>query len=105
MFGYFRECHSKYFISDNPYYSLQPLLIYTCIAYYLSHEWDTQHMSDQIEIDDDNMITKTGRGHTSVFVEGTISSGCHKYEFKLVDCALAVCGWFDIVIGLIPIQS
>ena len=102
IFGYFRESHKKYFDSDNPYYSLQPLLIYICIAFHFKHEWKTENMSDSIKINDDNVITKISRDDTTVLMKDTISSGLHEYEFKVIDCEDAFDGgWFDIVIGMV----
>ena len=102
IFGYFRDNHKKFFISDNPYYSLQPLLVYTCIMYYFKHEWDTHKISKHVEINDD-MLHKTGPDHSTVFVKGEISSGIHEYRFKIIDCTEAMTGWHDIIIGPVPI--
>ena len=102
IFGYFREIHKKHFDSDNPYYSLQPLLIYTCIAFYFKHEWNTEKMSQDVNLSNDSIITKIAQDNTTVLLAGEISSGCHEYEFKIIECTEAFNGgWFDIVIGII----
>ena len=104
IFGYFRECHKKYFNSDNPYYSIQPFLIYTCIAFYFKHEWNTEKMSDSIKINDDDVITKIADNDATVLMKESISSGVHEYEFKIIECQKAFGGWFDIVIGIINVD-
>ena len=92
IFGYFRESHKKYFDSngDNPYYSIQSLLVYTCIAYYFRNEWDTQNMS---KIED---------GDTTVLIKDEISSAIHEYAIEIIKCAKAVNGgYFDLIFGII----
>ena len=86
IFGFFRESHSKYFPfkSQNPYYALQPLLIYTCIAFYNQKEWDATNTYG-IKLDDDNVIKKSVTSSTTTFIKDEISKGCHEYEFKVIN--------------------
>lgn len=100
IFGYFRDSHDNYFISDNPYYSLQPLIVYTCIAYYFKHEWDTEIVSDRIQIKG-GTVTKTKRGTTTVLIKDEISSGKHEYEIRIIECKTAVKERCDIIFGII----
>ena len=108
IFGYFREHHDKYFdVDNNPYYSLQPLLVYVCISFYcFRHEWNTEMLGDDIEIGDDNIVTKTAQKNSNILIKGEISSGKHEYEFKIIECKNALktsygeAEWFDIVIGI-----
>ena len=60
--------------SEEAYDTLQPLLVYTCIAYYCIYEWDLEIISNQIEVDNDT-ITKRFAGHSTTFVKQVISRG------------------------------
>ena len=55
IFGFCRQSHQQLLPQDDPYYDIQPLIIYTCLAFYhIKHEWDTNIIDSQklLSIDD-----------------------------------------------------
>ena len=105
IFGYFRRYHHNFFPTNNPYYSLQPLLVYTCITYYhIKHEWDKEKMNKDDIVNDDGVITKIHWPSSKLFLKDTISSGSDEYEFKIIEYDTTMLyRWRDIIIG--PVLS
>ena len=57
VFGYFRES-SKELLPEDPYYNIQPLIVYTCLAFYaIKREWDSDNINDGCIIDGDYIET------------------------------------------------
>ena len=102
IFGYFREAHKQLSSQNNPYYDLQPLIVYTCLAFYhIKHEWDTETMSHSCVVNGDFIENTENRNTTSVLKEA-ISNGIHEFKFKIINYDhLFTDGYYDTAIGII----
>ena len=101
IFGFCREIHQS-FISEDAYYSVQPLIVYTCLAYYyIKHEWDMTNVSKECLIEGD-FITKIEQTYdTTSLLTDEISNGIHEYEFKIISYNHKGLNYYDVSIGII----
>ena len=104
VFGFCREVHRS-FPSENAYYSVQQLIVYTCLAYYhIKHEWDMTNVNDECLIEGD-YITKIGEKYdTTSVLKKEISNGIHEYEFKILSFDQDGKDYYDISIGIISTE-
>ena len=101
IFGYYREAHTQLLPQDNPYYDIQPLIVYTCLAFYhIRYEWDTENLSDECFVNGDFIEKKSERFDTTSLLKGEISNGIHEYKFEIISYS-ADKGYYDIGVGII----
>ena len=103
VFGYFRDAHQQLLPQNEPYYDIQALIVYTCLAfYYIKHEWDTENVNSNVEIDGDFIKNKESDDSTTVLKE-EIMEGIHEFKFKIINYDYDYGGlYYDIGFGIIP---
>ena len=100
-FGYCREAHQQFFVENNPYYYIQPLIVYTCLAYYhIKHEWDISNMSKECIVNGDYIEKIKELYDTTNLLKQEISNGIHEYKFKIINTNAMGEDYYDIGIGI-----
>ena len=106
LFGYYREAHQNLLPQNNPYYDIQPLIVYVCLAYYhIKLEWDTKHLGNNCVVDGE-YIAKTVTGDTTSLLNEEITNGIHQYKFKIISWGGSqdTTSFWDVGIGIISLD-
>ena len=99
VYGFIRE--SQHILCDGSFYNIPELISLICLAYFNdSDEWDTNCKSYGIEFIEDNCIKKIGRGNSTALLTKKISSGHHKWRFRMIKQMHAEENYIDFVIGI-----
>ena len=85
IFGYCREAHQQFFPQNDPYYNIQTLIIYTCLAFYhIKHKWDTENIPNDCVVDGDFIEKTVASSDTTSLLKDEISNGIHEYQFRII---------------------
>ena len=104
IFGFCREAHKQLLSQNDSYHDIQPLIIYTFLAfYYIKHEWDPENISNKC-VADGNFLEKSMCGHSSNFLKDEISKGIEEYKFKIINYKDHQQSFTDIGIGVVFIE-
>ena len=97
----YRKAHTQLLPQNDPYYDIQALIVYICLAFYhIRYEWDTENISDECCVNSDFIEKQSERYDTTNLLKGEISKGIHKYKFEIISYS-ADESYYDIGIGII----
>ena len=99
VFGYFRENHKILFSqNDNPYYSIQPLIIYCCVSFYFVHDDFSGYQHPCITVSNKNKTVTCNDGtnytaYGSKIIDSYDNKSTCIWRIKVDHIAAA---WYDV---------